>query len=231
MSSRTSLPIFLSLSILPLCAATAAQPSQGNQAKAPAGYVIIAEEVSYALPENYPDEHMKKAEKDLQKKDLKAAARDTRKAQVYLKGQATRSGAQSDSALNASIMELEKLAEALDAGTSVLEKDMEQAFARAHLALAGNDREKAAEHLSQNENGKAGEELKAGANHVQKASDWSGSKLDKAAKTVLEKSKELSTKLVSGVGFVSKETGEGIAALGSEIQKLGMKLEKSKGGA
>jgi hypothetical protein len=227
MKYAKSIPALVSIALVPLCAATA--PAKSSQTgKAPAGYVILEEEVTYELPENYPDQPMQSARKSLNKKDLKAAAKDTRKAESYLKGELSRSGPKSDSALTASIAELEKIASSLEAGTSILEKDLSQAFARAHLALAENDQEKAAEHFAAKANDKAGEEMNSSANHVSKASDWSGNKLESAAKTVLRKSSELSGKLMKGASMVPDEVGKGLEALGSEIDRLGQKLEKKK---
>ncbi|GEM_PF-6151627 len=78
------------------------------------------------------------------------------------------------------------------------------------------------------QNDKAGEEMKAGANHVARASDWSGNKLESEAKTVLKKASELSGKLIHGASLVPEEVGKGIESLGSEINRLGQKLEKKK---
>lgn len=227
MKTSASLPVIACFSLLSLPATGQDRPSDAG-GKAPPGYVIVEEEVLYDLPENYPDQPMKAARKYLGKKDYQAAARETRKVEAFLKAERTRSDVGNDSALDAGIDDLEKIASKLEAESAIPEKELKDSFARAHLALAASDQAKASENFAAKEARRAGQEMKAGAKHVEKAAEWSGTKLDHGAKAAVKGSLELSGKLLEGAGWVPEEVGKGIHDLGSEIDRLGQKLRTSK---
>lgn len=202
--------------------------TQAPMDTAPEGFALVDEEVIYMLPQDYPDQHMLSASKSLDRKDTQAAAKDVRKATSFLRAQASRSGAQSDSGLEASIQELEALAAAFEAGTTVIEKELTDAFARAHLALAAVDQEKASEHLSQQENQLAGRELQASARHLEKSSEWSGAKLDKDGKMAVKDAGRNSGRLIKGSGYEPDKVNTNLDSLENQIKKQGQKLEKTK---
>lgn len=221
MKSGISMAAIVGIGVL---SAHAAQEEARTVQKAPIGYVLVEEDVFYDLPENYPDQPMKSAERHAEKKEYKEAARDLRKVDGYLRAERSRSGERNDSALEASSSEVESMARTLEEGKPIANKDLKQAFARAHLALSHGSRIRAAERLAAKEGKKTGNELKAGAEHLEKAAEWSGAKLEQGAKATVRESKELSGKLIEGAKWVPEEVGKGIRDLGVEADRLGQKL-------
>lgn len=202
--------------------------TQAPMDTAPEGFALVQEEVIYMLPQDYPDQHMLSASKSLDRKDTQAASKDVRKATGFLRTQASRSGAQSDSGLQASIQELEAMAASLEAGTTVIEKELTDAFARAHLALAAVDQDKASEHLSRQENQLAGRELQASARHLEKSAEWSGAKLDRDGKMAVKDAGRNSGRLIKGTGYEPDKVNTNLDSLDNQIKKQSRKLERSR---
>jgi hypothetical protein len=86
--------------------ANAAESAKPN---VPQGYVLVEEDVLLQFVE-LPGEHFHKARENFLKKDLKGAASEIRKGAAFLKLQAARATNEGKKGLNASIAELEKLA-------------------------------------------------------------------------------------------------------------------------
>jgi hypothetical protein len=63
---------------------------------------------------------------------------------------------------------------------------------------------------------------------MEQAAKWSGHKLETSTVEVIKSTRIVAGKLIEGVGWVPEEVGKGITAIGSEISKLGKKIEPKK---
>jgi hypothetical protein len=113
-------------------AAVAAEPAKPN---APAGYVLVEEDVLLQFVE-LPGEHFHKARENFLKKDFKGAASEIRKGAAFLRLEAARATKEGKVGLTASIAELERLANDVEKGTVTSAKTLDRAFAKAHHGLA-----------------------------------------------------------------------------------------------
>jgi hypothetical protein len=70
-----------------------------------------------------------------------------------------------------------------------------------------------------------GADLTAAVNATEKSAEWSGQKISAGGEKAIQATKSLSQKIVSGGKWTADEVGKGIASLGSEINRLGQKIE------
>ena len=79
-------------------------------------------------------------------------------------------------------------------------------------------------HMTRN----VGADLIAAVHATEQAADWSGQKISSGSEKVLAASKTLSQKIVAGGKWTADEVGKGIASLGTEINRLGKKIEPTE---
>ncbi|HVN70645.1 MAG TPA: hypothetical protein VMU10_01375 [Desulfomonilia bacterium] len=75
---------------------------------------------------------------------------------------------------------------------------------------------------------KAGQELKLSARYLEIGVKWTGRKIGKGTKTVIDNSRSLGDKLVKGSGRVGDEFPKGMSYLDNEIIELGNKINSEK---
>jgi hypothetical protein len=197
--------------------------------KTPEGKVVVDEEVLNIFVEE-PEQHFKKAHELFVKKDTKAAAHEIRKASAFLKLEAGRATGDSKQALEPSSRELDKLADDVEKGAVVSEKELRDAFARADVALARHHQAKAKEDWEKGNNKQAGIHLMAAPTHLEYAKAWLKVGTNEDTKAVVRDTRTVAGKLTEGIGFVPEEVGKAIEAMGKEIDKVGKEVEPPKGG-
>jgi hypothetical protein len=170
------------------------------------------------------ESYFQKARQDYLQKDMKAAAAEVRKGAAYVKSEAAAAKGKTQEALTASYRELEKLAGELEKGTVKSVKKMEMAFARAYKALAMNSHVKSAEAWSKKESQKAGDELEAAVDQLEKGFAWAGQKAQAGTQKVISESKELSKKLKEGASSASAEAKKSLKDMEDEIKTFGQKI-------
>jgi hypothetical protein len=168
--------------------------------------------------------YFQKTRQDYLQKDMKAAAEELRKGVAYLKSEASVAKGKGKEALTASYRELEKLSGELEKGTVKSVKKMEMAFARTYKALATNSHVKSTEAWSKKEFKKAGDELDAAVDELEKGFAWGGQKADAGTQKVISESKELSKKLKEGVGWASAEASKAMKDMEDEIRTFGQRI-------
>jgi hypothetical protein len=200
-----------------------------KKAEKPAEELKPAETPITPAPEaKGPDENFQKAHELFLKKDMKAAASEIRKAAELMKQESEKATEEGKKGLMASANELEKLAEDVEKGTVTSEKKMKDVFAKAEQALANYHYLKASEQWTKKEAKETGNALKNAALHLEHAAKWAGHEMEKGTVEVLDGTRTIAGKLIKGTGWVPEEVGKGITAIGSEISKLGKKIEPKK---
>jgi hypothetical protein len=174
------------------------------------------------------DDYFQKAHEFFLKKDFKAAAAEIRNAAELLNQEAEKATIEGKKALTASINELEKLAKDVEKGTVTSEKKLKDAFARAEHALAKYHYLNASEQWAKKETKETGHALKSAAQHVEQAAKWAGHEMETGTVDVIKGTRTVAGKLIEGAGWVPEEVGKSITAIGSEISKLGKKIEPKK---
>jgi len=155
------------------------------------------------------------------KGDLKAAARELRKAAAFVKLESDRATVEGEMGLDSSYKELNKLANDVEKGNITFVRDLEIVFARTHQTLAKHHYLKALE-ARNNKNAKAtGQFMISAVIHLEHGFAWSDYKIQDTEEASLKKIRILSEKLVAGAGWAPDEIGKDITWLGKEIEKLG----------
>jgi hypothetical protein len=170
------------------------------------------------------EQTFQKAKKDYLEKNINSAAQQIQKGASYMKAEAAKASVQGKEALAASAQELEKLADDVKKGTVTSVKRIEDAFARAYLALAADSQIKSTESWAKKEAAKAGEALDSATKSLEKSFAWAGQKVENSTKEVMEKSEDLSLKLKKKGSLIAEEVGKGLKDAGNEIEKFGEKI-------
>src|SRR5574338_1407557 len=204
--------------------------AESTSAKAPEGHILVDEEV-WLVVDDEAEEHFHRAHESFLKKDLKKAAADIRKGAAFLKLEAGRATEEGKKLMEDSGHELAKLAEDVEHGTTTSVKRLDEAFARAHQALAHHHHLKAKEswtnHAEQVAH-KVGQDLQAAAVHFDQSLIWAGHKTEAAEAKAIKYTRLLAGKMIKGTGWVTTEVDKGIDDVGAEIEKFGKKIAPAK---
>jgi hypothetical protein len=103
-------------------------------------------------------------------------------------------------------------------------KELNQAFARANYALAQAHHRNASESWARKAVDATGYELKAAASDIEKALAWAGQKDEAGIADVINNTRLVARKLITGAGYGAEDVGKGIQALGHEIERFGTKV-------
>lgn len=121
------------------------------------------------------------------------AAQHLRVAMAFLRLESARATADGKTALDASVLELQRLAVAVEDNQVRTVDVLQQAFARAHFALAGHHCIKSAHRCCQpsafhdkQEMNRMGRDLNAAAIHLERGTLWAGSGLDEETQKALD---------------------------------------------
>lgn len=120
------------------------------------------------------EHHFFLARENFNKGDMKGASTQILTAADLMKYEANRAPADEKQALLNSIQELEQLAEGVTKGKVKSDKELGDAFARAHYILATHHALQASEALKKNEAPNAANALKSSELHLQNSMTWSG---------------------------------------------------------
>jgi hypothetical protein len=197
----------------------------------PLGDSTLYEEDIWIVLIDEPEFHFQKAHEFFLKKDFKAAASEIRKGAAFLKLEAGRSTAEGRKTLMASASELGKLANDVEKGIVTSEGELKDAFTRADFALANHHNMTASEYWAKKDAKKTGYALKAAAQALEQAAEWSDHKLETTATDIIKVAREGAGKLIESTGWTPEEARileKGIKDLGNEILKLGNDIEPKK---
>jgi serine protease Do len=171
------------------------------------------------------DQYFKKAHEEYAKDSTDAAAQ-IRKAVALLKQEADQAKGKARELLLGSSKELEGLAEQVQKGTVRTAQDLDNAFSRAHAALANYYQQRAQDSWAKKAYSDAGQSLKAAALNLEGAWKWSKIKVEKASQAAVGSAEAAGDQIAKGSGWVSTEVSKSIDELGRHIGKL---LNEKKG--
>ena len=165
-----------------------------------------------------------KAKQEYLDKNMTAAAEQIQKGAAYMKDQASRASAKGKGALSASARELDQLAVDVKKGAVTSQKKMEDAFARAYLALANDAHVKSTESWAKKKRVEAAAALETANRNLEKSIAWTGGKIEKGTNDVVKKSDALALKLKQKGDLLADDVSRGLQEAGSEIEKFGKKI-------
>jgi hypothetical protein len=201
-------------------AQTSALAASSSTSEAQPGIVVVQEGVLIPLIDQ-PERHFQMASRDFARGDRTRAAAEIRVGAALLKLEAGRHDATNKIGLEDAATHLDDLAAGVAERTVKSPKELNDAFARADLALARHYNEMAKASTAQNEHGKTGYWLEGAADSVEDAAEWSGQKLAAGGRSTVNNARSLGAKLEGGAKWTADEVGKGVSDLGSEIESLG----------
>ena len=222
----------LSISALGATACDAdAQANGATSARAPAALdttpvsVVLYQDDLIAFI-NPPTERLMAARTALEQNDGAAAARELRAAAAYMRVQAGYvSGTE-----RADILEAARDVDRVSSRTLSREirtpVALDEALRGADQALAWHHWNRARRAWKRRETERAGLELRAAANAVERAARVAGRDTESGAKDVVRGTRVVSGKLIQGAGWRDDEIGKGLTDLGRAIERLGKRVER-----
>ncbi len=193
----------------------------------PLGMVLIEEDVWYQLADE-PNYHFHQARLDFLRHDPHRASVDVQKASAMIKLAIGLAQGEGKKELRASAYELTLLAEELEHRKPVKLTVLNQAFSRAHLALARYNHEAAEMHLKGGQAGRAGVHLLAAAHDLGHAQAWAGGELSAGAAAEVLTAEEFAQELLAGSDFVMEQVLKNLAAIAREVEALRALQEVAK---
>ena len=177
-----------------------------------------------------PSHHFHMARNHYLQKRAKIAADEIRKGAAFLKLESGRAAEKTKEGLDASVKELEEFAEKVEKETVTSVKKLDDAFARAHHALAKHHYQRALEYWSKEWEVKAGQALKAATTQLEQGLAWTDKKMTAITVAVIKDASIIVDKLMARGQWVKKEVVIGMEKLGKEIEKFGQLLKSGKVG-
>ncbi len=178
--------------------------------------------------EDEPEDRFHKAREAFFKNDMSAGAKEIRKAVAFLRVELVWATEEGKKGLLASAIELDRLADEMEQGNIASVKELDDAFSRAHYALAKHYQLKSAESNIKKAYKKLVIELKAAAKHLNYAILWSGNKIESGFKDAIKGVNLLEDKLIKGSEWIKGEADKSIELIGREIEKLNKKEAHDK---
>jgi hypothetical protein len=179
------------------------------------------------LPGKSIEQMFMRAQQDFRQGKKEAAAKELREAANLLRKQATHMPQADRAAVNASAGELDAMARGIN---RVNEKQLRQAFARAHLSLA-RYHQRAAKAASKKKDARMAQmQLMAGQAHQRRAAMWAGEKpaAQPAPKPAPARGKpSLGKQISKAATAAAHNTDAEIDRLGEQIERLGHKIGKA----
>jgi hypothetical protein len=201
---------------------------------------LAAEEEPEALPDIIEKEawivfivepagYFQDARKEFLNGDLHAAAQDILAGTVIIKVETHRAKGEEKEALKASIRELKKLAKAVEKGAVASGGILEEAFARAEIALAQHHYQKALHYEANEDYEKMAYAVDAAARHLLYASFWADDDLEEDEVVAIKEGRSLVRKLIRGATWGPKKMGQAVKSIARGIQSLSKKIKPLKG--
>jgi hypothetical protein len=164
--------------------------------------------------------YFQKAEKKIEEKDLKQAARYIRQGAEFIQKQAGQAQKKAKQSLLDSAQRLEKLADNLDKGIDTSIEQIQKEFSNIHEAMASYYSEKVSESLLQRTYSKVSEDFNDAIGYLEKAWTWSGRQMQMQTQSVIGAAKDLGGKISEGAEKFSSEISQTIGDVNTEIKKL-----------
>ena len=171
------------------------------------------------------EQYFQKAREELTSNASEASAQ-IHKAAALLKEEAKQAQGRSKEWILESYQELEKLGARVQQGAVKTVDELNNAFSRAHAALADFYRQRASDSWTKKSVSETGQALNQAALHLERAWEWSKNKADETSQAAIDSAKQVSGKLAQGSGWVSAEITKSIEALEREIGKLGKDMKQ-----
>ena len=185
-------------------AQASAFPASSASPEAQPGTVAVPEDVLAPLIDE-PEHHFHMASRYFAHGDRTHAAVEIRAGAALVKLEAGRHDATNKAGLEDAAKHLDDLAAGVANGAVKSPKELNDAFARADLALARHYRQMAEASAARNEHEKTGYWLEGAADSVDDAAEWSGHKLAAGGRATVNGARSLGAKLEGGAKWTADE--------------------------
>jgi hypothetical protein len=200
--------------------------AQQELRRLPATQIAIDEDILTAFADE-PCRNFEAARDAFVRGENRQAAHNLRTASAFLRLEAARATADGKLAIDASVRELQRLAVAIDNNQVRAVEVLQQAFARAHYALAGHHCIKSAHRCCQpaafeNERSmnRIGHDLNAAATHLKRGALWAGSEPDTETLSALNTARFSAERLIRMGETQQDEVTRAIHSVRDNLEKF-----------
>ena len=229
--SLTTLLCFLSLSFPALQSIAAPQDnptSSDRLSNSQEGNGILIDGETYAELQNLPGELMSNAEKAFDAKNLSEASSDLQTAARILRlSSINNDNSQSRREMRSAAEGLDHVARKIRFGEIADSQQLLKSLAQAMYYKSDYDRLRAVDAWTLKQAMRAGYDLKASANEIEKASNWSGRILERGGKDAIQGARDVAAKLTKGADWSAEEVGRALEHLGVTIKTVGDSITPS----
>ncbi len=223
--------VWLALLVTAVATGTATTVAQEQLRRLPPITVTINEDILAAFVDE-PCHHFEAARDQFVAGDLKQAADHLHTAAAFLRLEAARATPDGKAALDASIAEIGRLTLAVQNKQVESVQVLEQAFARAHYALASHHCIKSSHRCcrpatfqNKQELARAGLDLQAAAIHLGKGALWAGDELDEETRSLFADAQLTANQSIRQDSRSSSDVQRTIHALHRKLEKVsGLKI-------
>ncbi len=174
-----------------------------------------------------PEQHFKDAHDSFLEQKWRDAADSIRDGAKYVQREAGQATEEGKKLLESSSDDLNRLADEVQKGTVKSIDQLNEAFAKTYQALSKNQQIKATKSWAKEQYAQTGDALKNASDDLEKSASWANEKLAENSKTVIDTSRQVAEKLKAETGWLASEVGDGLEALGKEVDNFGEKLRES----
>lgn len=195
----------------------------------PSGYVIVEEGVLVDL-QQMPLTLMDQARTAFAQKNFVQASNDLSSAANLLRVEARKTSAknQQEDQLKTAAANLDDLANRVAKNQVKSQAELNMALAQIAYQKANHHRLEAAEEWSAQHVKRAGHDLQGAADAIDRASKWSGRKIQVGAVKSVDGVRIVAGKLVQGTGWTTAEVGKAIDDVGAAVDRLGVDMQPGR---
>ncbi|MFZ5516225.1 MAG: hypothetical protein ACOY90_06275 [Candidatus Zhuqueibacterota bacterium] len=173
------------------------------------------------------EQHFLQAEARFEAGDRKSAAEEIRKSALALKPSVQLIPEEVE-ALQATREGLSRLADDIENGTITSINRLRKSFANVYLYFSTMYQKKAVQSWAQKNYAQAGQELEETSDNLKHAARWAGDRVESGFERLIQNSRDLASRLKSGIARTSDKIGQEISAVGVEIHTISKKNESEK---
>lgn len=184
---------------------------------------LTAEEVYPVTQE--PTAYFDQAKTAFEQKDNVTAAKDIRKAIAFIHLDEARATGSTKASLQAVTEDLAGLATTVENNQVTSASELDNAFVRAHQALATYHQTRAVEALTNQNSTEVGYELQAAADHLEQALRRSGHGTDSTSLSMIGDLRTLADQLIAGQSPDMTKMSQTLQSFGTTLEQLGQDIE------
>jgi hypothetical protein len=191
--------------------------------KSPKGTVEVGDEILVGFVDE-PSHHFDLARENFLKKNYQAAADQMMLGASFIKLEMARATGDDARMLADAVEDVAILAAQVRSGSVTSVSKLDDTFARAEQMLAYHHELMARQYWKEDNQRKAGQDLKAATRHLEHSMKFGGREAEAQSDSVIADARDLGEKLTKGTALAADKVGKAMQRLGEKIEELGKSM-------